>query len=374
MIIAFSFLTHDKSDENEIFIFEIFDRISKSHLEHTFVFIFNKPLQNHSAFSENVIPVLIDYEAKNSIKWLIWYNIKIPKFLKKYKADIFISEKFCSLITKVPQILIAPDLSFIHQPTFVNKKQRFFYKRFTPRFLLKAKTIITFSQFAKEDIIRHYKTDPDKIEVIYEGVNKDIKPVNIEGREIIKEKYAEGNEYFIYTGIISPQKNLMNLLKAFSAFKKRQRSGMQLIFAGNPGKQFKEFKDSLALYKFKKEIKLLYGLSEQDIVKITASSYAMICPSLYETSAKNLLQSMKCEVPVITSSIGLMPEICGEAALYFNPENSKDIAEKMMQVFKDEKLRKELIEKGNIQVQKYNWKKSAALIWKNIQAISFIVF
>ncbi len=370
MNIAFSIVPEVKSDENEIFIFEIFDRISKSHLEHTFIFIFNKPLQDLSFFSENVIPVLIDYEAKNSIKWLIWYNIKIQKILKKYKADVFISEKFCSLITKVPQILIAPNLSFIHQSAFVNKREKLFYKKFTPRFLKKAKRIITFSQFAKSDLTKQYKTDSNKIEVIYEGVNEIFKPINFEEREIIKEKYTDGNEYFIYTGIISPQKNLMNLLKAFSAFKKRQRSSMQLIIAGKAGKQFEEFKESLDLYKFKKEIKLLNGLPQQEIEEITASSYAMIYPSLYEISANKLLNSMQCEVPVITSSISAIQEICGEAVLYFNPENHKDIAEKMMLLFKDEKLRKELIKKGNLQLQKYDWEKSAAAFWQIIEKIS----
>lgn len=365
MIIAFSCFTSNEPNEN--FIFEIFDRITRSHLEHTFIFIFNKPLQDPFVFPENVMPVLIDYEAKNSIKWLITYNIKIPKILKKYKANIFISERFCSLVTKVPQLLLSPDLSFIHQPSLVNKRQKLFYKKFTPRFLKKAKRIITFSQFEKSDLIKQYKTDPQKIEVIYEGADENFRPVNFEEREILKEKYADGNEYFIYSGTIGTQKNLMNLLKAFSAFKKRQRSSMQLIIAGKPGKQFDEFKKSLDLYRFKKEIKLLNGLPQQEIVKLTASSYAMLNPTLYEISTSTLLNAMKCKVPVITSSIALMTEICSEAALYFNPENHKDIAEKMMLIFKDEKLRKELIEKGTLQLQKYNWEESAASFWATIE-------
>lgn len=366
MVIAFSFFTENESKENENFVFEIFNRIAKSHLEHSFIFISNK--SSHSfIFSENVKSALIDYEAKSPMKWLIWYNIKIPKILKKYKADIFITGKFCSLTTKIPQILIAADLSFIHQPTFIIKGQRLFYKKFTPRFLQKAKTIIAFSQFEKADLIKQYKIDPNKIEIICEGVNEIFKPVNIEEREIIKEKYAEGNEYFIYLGIISPQKNLMNLLKAFSAFKKRQRSNMQLIIAGKEGKQFEEFKESLNLYKFKKEIKLHTGLSEQEIAKIIASSYSLIYPSVYEISATNLLKSMQCEIPIIASSTSALPEFCGDAALYFNPENYNDIAEKMMLIFKDEKLRKELIAKGNMQAKKYNWEKSAETLWKFIE-------
>ena len=218
--------------------------------------------------------------------------------------------------------MISPDLSFIHQPSFVKRREQFFYKKFTPKFLKKAKKIVAFSEFEKGDIIKQFKTDPDKIEVIYNGVDENCKPINFEERESIKEKYAEGNEYFIYSGIISPQKNLVNLLKAFSAFKKRQRSKMQLIIAGKPGKKYEEFVESLRLYRFKKEVKLLENLSSEELLKISASAYAMVYPSLYEKTAIPLLEAMKGEVPVITSSTSALPEICGDAALYADPRKS----------------------------------------------------
>ena len=81
------------------------------------------------------------------------------------------------------------------------------------------------------------------------------------------------------------------------------------------------------------------------------------------------LEAMKCDVPVITSSTGAMPEICSNAALYADPQNFKDIAENMMLIFKDEKRRKELIEKGRERIKKCNWDKSALLVWKSIQNV-----
>ena len=73
----------------------------------------------------------------------------------------------------------------------------------------------------------------------------------------MKGKYADGNEYFIYTGEIGSNKNLLNLLKAFSAFKKRQKSNMQLLIAGKPGWKYEEFLENLRLFRFKEEVKLL---------------------------------------------------------------------------------------------------------------------
>lgn len=365
MIVAVSLLTFNESEEKN-FIHEIFERISKDHLGHTFIFIFDKLYQGSLIFSENVKTVVVDYEAKTPLKWLYYYHIKIPQVLKKYKAEIFITEKYTSLVAKVPQILVAPDLTFIHQPAFFKKREQFFNKKFIPQFLKKASGIVAFSEFQKTDILNHFKIKPDKIAVIYPGAAENLKPVSYDTREAIKETYAEGNEFFVYSGIISPQKNLIHLLKAFSAFKKRQRSSMQLIFAGQPGKNFAEFVESLRLYRFNKEVKLLENLSPQQTLEITASGYAIVFPAVYEISATTLLKAMKCQLPVIASAKSAMAEIAGESALYFDAENPKDIAEKMMEIFKDEKLRKELARKGYEQVKKYNWDQSARLMWRLI--------
>ena len=340
--------------ENDINSFSaIFLNIALSHPEDAFIFIFDTPDFPEFDFPKNVTTVVKGPEANSPIKWRIWYNIKIPAVLKKYKADIFVSEKFCSLITKVPQILISPDLTFIHQPSFVNKKHLHFYKKYTPLFLNTAVEVIVHSTFLKNELIKDFKINKNKIKVLTLEVDKVFKPLNHEEKELIKEKYAEGNEYFIYKGIISPQQNLMNLLKAFSFFKKRQKSKMQLIIAGKPGIQYEKFVESLRLYRFNKEVKVLENLSKDEIAKITAAAYSMVYVPLYETSSTIPLEAMKCEVPVIASSSGSLHEFCGDAALYTDPENFNDIAEKMMLIFKDEQMRKEFIEKGIKRIKQF---------------------
>jgi glycosyltransferase involved in cell wall biosynthesis len=365
MLIGFCYLRFNQFARDGNFLPNILKRLSESHPEHTFLFISDKVIDNNPA--KNVIPVVVEFDNKSPVKWMLRYNLKLRKILKKYQLDILITEQFCSLITKVPQVLISPDLQFVQQNALSGKKNLSFYKRFTPRFLKKAESFIALSEFEKNEIIKHFKTDPSKIAVINEGAEEKMEMVSAEEREIIKEKYAVGNEYFIYPGVLSSQKNLKNLLKAFSAFKKRQRSGMQLLLVGEPGRQFDEFKESLELYKFKKEIKLLFGLSGSENVKLVASAYAMIYPVEHEMSADSLLMAMKCEVPILAASSGAVPEFCGDAVLYFQAADQKDIAEKMMEIFRDESLRKELVKKGQMQVQKYNWCNSADAFWKIIE-------
>ena len=155
--------------------------------------------------------------------------------------------------------------------------------------------------------------------MVYGGVNENFMPLPIEEKENVKAKYADGNEYFIYTGEIGSNKNLLNLLKAFSAFKKRQKSNMQLLIAGKPGWKYEEFLENLRLFRFKEEVKLLEYLPLPELVKVTASAYAMVYPSLLEGFGTQPLQAMKSGVPVITSTASAMSEICGDAALYADP-------------------------------------------------------
>ena len=363
-----SFTSHQGDNNKDLFI-NILLPLAFSQPKSTFIFLFDKPLSETIHFPENATSAVIGPEAGSPIKNKIWYQLKIPMALRKYKADIFMTTNYCSFKTKTPQLLISPDLTFINQPSFVNKKHLSFYKKYTPLFLNKAAAIVVHSLFSKNQLIDRYKINEQKINVFPVKPDNEFIPLGYEEKESIKERYAEGNEYFIYKGFIGQQQNLMNLIKAFSAFKKRQKSKMQLIIAGTPGIGYEEFLASLKGYRFKKELKILGDVTKAEIPKIVASAYAMVYVPSFETSSAVPLEAMKCDVPVITSSTGAMPEICSDAALYADPQNFKDIAENMMLIFKDEKRRKELIEKGRERIKKCNWDKSALLVWKSIQNV-----
>ncbi len=369
MIIAINTGCLDKDEPGECgnYISEVLERITKSHSEHTFIFFMEESFQSQFIFPANVIPVITGPRKTTLANWFIWYNIKIPLLLRKYKVEVFLTTDLCSLTTRVPQCLVLYDLSFLDFPSYVKKRYLSFYKRYTPKFLKKCKTAITLSEFSKVAAAKAYKLPQTKIDVAYAGVSLSSQPVSPEEGESTKQKYADDNEYFVYAGEINYRSNLINLLKAFSAFKKRQKSNMQLVITSEEKKIPGEFVTNLKSYKFRNEVKLLTNVTGEENAKIIASAYAMIYVPFYENFGTPLLKAMKCEVPVITTLTGVMPEFCGDAALYASPENFKEIAVKMMLLFKDEKLRKELIEKGRKQVQKFNWDNTASQVWSSIE-------
>lgn len=362
------FLLNDYLEGYGHFVYETFSRIVKNHPEHEFIFIFDRPYNPKFVFAENVKPVVTGPPARHPVLWKYWYDFKVPAVLKKYKADVFVScDGFCSLTTKVPQCIVMHDLAFLHFPAFNKKAHALFYKRYTAKFLEKAKVIVTVSEFSKQDIVTQYKNaDASKIEVVYNGVRETFHPLSEEEKNVVKEKYTDGKEYFIYSGAIHPRKNLMNLLRAFSAFKKRQQSNMKLLLVGRLAWKYESFVEKMKTYKYRNDVVMCGYFEDPELTKVTGAAYAMIYPSLFEGFGLPVAEAMRSNVPVITSKNSPMQEIAKEAALYFDPADYKDIADKMMLIYKDENLRRKMIEQGKETVSQYSWDRTAELLWQSI--------
>jgi glycosyltransferase involved in cell wall biosynthesis len=343
MIVAVDIRSAEEEYQN--FILQTFGRITKTFTQHSFFFIFDEPHDASLIFSKNVIPVVIK-RAKLPLLSQVVTDKKVAAVLKKYKAEVFVTPTFISL-TNVPQCLI-------------------YNKKISEKALTKAKAIVTPSAFSKDNIIEKYKIWADKIDVVYAACDEEFQPIDFIEREKLKEEYADGNEYFFYKDENASSDNLLNLLKAFSIFKKRQKSNMQLLFASTS--EFDpSFLEQLNLYKFKSDVKILGGISKSELANITAAAYAAIYFNNANTFYFPALEAIKCDVPVITSNAGVLPEIFSDAALYAKIENNKAFAEKMMLIFKDERLRRELIEKGKQQIKKFSWDIVAEQLWESIE-------
>ena len=349
------------------FLYETLRRITASHPEHEFIFIFDRPFERRFIFSPNVTAVVTGPPARHPLLWKLWYDVKVPAVLKKHKADVFLSlDGFCSLATQVPQCLVIHDLSFLHYPKFIPASHLYYLKRYTPRFLAKARSIATVSAFSRNDIQKHYSVAPDKIDIVYSAAKNIFKPVSQEVKDEVKNKHSKSQEYFLYTGAIHPRKNLLNLLKAFSVLKKKQKSNIKLILAGRLAWKNQSFIEALKTYKYRDDVVVTGYLPEHELVELTASAYALVYPSLWEGFGVPVLEAMRCEVPVITSRDSAMQEIAGDAALYADPESFHELAEQMMLLYKDERLRQQLIQKGKSLEANYTWDRTAKLLWETL--------
>ena len=350
------------------YIEEVFIRVARLNPEQQFYFLFDRPCEMDFSSTPNIQTLVVNPQARLPLLWKIWYNLQIPIILKKIKADVFVSpDGFCSLQTTVPQCLVIHDLAFLHHPAFLKKSHLRYYKKYTTKFLSKAKVIVTVSEFSKQDIINQYKIDASKIHVTHNAINPIFHPLDMDEKEKIKQQHTDSCEYFIYTGAIHPRKNLINLLKAFSLFKKKQNSNMKLMITGRMAWKTNEFIKLLSSFKFRNDVVLTGYVSKQELAKLTASAYAMVYPSYFEGFGVPPLEAIQCGVPAIVSNTSAMPEVGADSYLYCDPNNFEDIAAKMMLLYKDERLRNQLIEKGKQRIAFFSWDVSAKKMWDCIQ-------
>lgn len=370
MIIAIN-LTHLISKVNKDFNYDLFKRIALANKEHQFIFILPRNTLSEKNNPSNVIDVISGPRANTVLLWKIWYDYTLPGLLRKYRSNVLVNtDGACSLRTPIRQCLFINDLYFLNEHPFSNKKQVGYIKKNALSFLNKAATVIVASAYQKKQIIERYNISEAKIEVLQPGVSDQYQPLNFIEKTTIKEDRAEGKEYFLFIGEIHPRNNLINLLKAFSFFKKRQKSNMQLLIAAGAVAENDPFIESLKTYKYRNEVKVLFDITEREKSPLMAAAYTLVYPAFDEVFPVAPLQAIQCEVPLIVNDTATLKEICGDAALYMNAQNFQNIADKMMELFKDENKRNDLANQANILAGWHRDTEPDKLLWQSIKAVA----
>lgn len=231
-----------------------------------------------------------------------------------------------------------------------------------------SKKIIAVSRLTKEDIIKLFQTQESKIEVIYHGIDheKFNSKVKTQKSEIdnFKNKYGIAGDYLLYVGAWKKHKNVLNMLKAFEEC----RSDLQLVLIGKIDQDEPEVIAEINRINSRNTKYLSHNtiittgaidVRDPNIPLAYAGAAAYIIPSLAEGFGWPPLEAMACGTPVISSNYSCMPEVLGDAALYFDPLSVEEMTEAIRKVLSDGKLRADLIAKGLNQVEKYNWSDTA---------------
>jgi glycosyltransferase involved in cell wall biosynthesis len=353
MVIAVDISVSEKnvSTWREGFVYKNLSAIASLYPQHQFIFIFDRSYHGSHIFNENCIPVIAGPGVNSQLMQYFWYNYKLPSLLRRYKADIFLGTNgCCSMNTLLPQCLLVSDDICITGHQLPGKKNVRLIKKKMPLFLARAARIIAVSNICREQVVNTLPAAAEKTIVVYPAAANGFGRLASEEGELVKAQYAGGKEYFLHGGAISSKSQLVNLLKAFSMFKKRQKSNMQLLIAGHVNLPKNDLKPTIATYKYRDDVKITGYLSTPSFARLLGGAYALVHTS---TGVQLPAEAMVCGTPLIVKDTDLMLEICGEAALYMNPASAEAIAEQMMLVFKDENLRNSLVKNGNKQAGQY---------------------
>lgn len=230
----------------------------------------------------------------------------------------------------------------------------------------RAALIITDSVHSRKDIVERLGVPENRIEVIHLGCNDDFGPVEPDAAAgYLQSKYDVTGPFLFYVGGSDFRKNLLRLIKAFARIREEGYPG-KLVLAGETFlwdiAEVREVRVLLGKLGLDRRVSFPGYVADADLPYFYSACDFFIFPSLYEGFGLPVLEAMKCGAPVLTSRASSIPEVAGDAAVYFEPEDEESIVSSFLAVYGDPKRCEELREKGFRQAAQFNWQKTAEQI------------
>ncbi|MBU2228886.1 glycosyltransferase family 4 protein [Patescibacteria group bacterium] len=297
-----------------------------------------------------------------------WYSISeqlfLPWKIKKEEVDLMHFPHFNIPIFYPGKFIVTiHDLIITHFPTrratklgpLLYKAKQIGYKIVIWLAAKKAKRIITVSQFSKQEIVKHFKLKDEKVVVTYEACDP---PKQVGGTFTnIAERFKITKPYLLYVGNTYPHKNLERLVYAFRKLRNEEKIDVQLVLVGKRD-YFSERLEILVNEQGMKRDVIFPGfVKDEELPLFYRSALLYVFPSSIEGFGLPPLEAMSYDLPVVSSNAPCMPEILGEAAKYFHPDEISDIVQVLKQVIQDKQIQENLREKGREHIKKFSWRK-----------------
>lgn len=343
---------------------EIVDNIIKIDAENEYVVFLSK--DNFDEFQADNKRVK---KVETDIRWYtLAEQIRMPFYIWREKLDLIHFPHFnVPVLTPTKFVVTVHDLILTKFPTvrastlspWLYKIKNLAYRMVIKTAVKRAKKIIAVSEFTKQDIVKQFRVKPEKIEVTYEGVANLAK-----GRDSLFVSKLDDNDtllsynidknFLLYVGNAYPHKNLEGLVEAFADLH-NQNNDISLVLVGKEDYFYKRLKDIIKEKYPDLPIVFPGYVPDEKLEIFYQKALAYVFPSFYEGFGLPPLEAMAKGCPVVSSNRSSMPEVLGDAAVYFDPDNKEQMAKRIKEVIRDSELRRKMVKKGKQQVKKYSW-------------------
>ena len=288
---------------------------------------------------------------------IFWEQVVQPFALRKERVDLLHALAFVTpLLSPCPSVVTVYDLSFLLYPESFKRFKRFYLGLFTRLSARRARRIIAISESTKRDAVRLLGVPPEKVEVVYCGIDGAFRPLAKDQVAAFRSKRGLPERFILFVGTIEPRKNVTRLIEAFATLRP---CGLKLVIGGAKGWFYEDVFARVEELGLEGKVMFPGYIPGSELPLWYNAAELFVYPSLYEGFGLPPLEAMACGTPVVTANTSALPEVVGQAGLTVDPLDVEGLAEAMRRALGDEALRQEMRERGLQRAKVFSWTKTA---------------
>lgn len=314
-----------------------------------------------SRLGENFVAV-----QEGSPPYSVREQFRVPLRLGQHRVDLFHAPHYV-LPALVPcrSIVTIHDCIHLMFPQYLPNRIAYGYARASLwAATRRSDRILTVSEASKRDILRFFRVPPEKITVIYNGIDErfSIAPAEDEVHRV-RERYHLRDDFILYAGNIKPHKNLERLIEAFCQLRRDTGfDNLKLLIIGDEISKYQVLRRSVHRHNLHKHVRFVGFLPDETLAVLYRLASLFVFPSLYEGFGLPPLEAMASGTPVVTSNVSSLPEVVGDAAVLIDPYDTESIADGMRRALTDPALRADLTARGLERARAFSWDRSVRQI------------
>jgi glycosyltransferase involved in cell wall biosynthesis len=291
---------------------------------------------------------------------IFWEQVVQPFALRKERVDLLHALAFVTpLLSPCPAVVTIYDLSFLLYPESFKRSKRFYLGLFTRLSARRARRIVAISKSTKRDVVRLVGVSPEKVEVVYCGIDDAFCPLAEDQVAAFRAKRGLPERFILFVGTIEPRKNITRLVEAFATLRFCDIATLKLVIGGAKGWFYEDVFARVEELGLEGQVMFPGYIPISELPLWYNAAELFVYPSLYEGFGLPPLEAMACGTPVVAASTSSLPEVVGEAGLTVDPLDVEELAEAMKRVLNDEALRQEMRERGLKRAKGFSWTKTA---------------
>jgi len=295
------------------------------------------------------------HQVTPSRAWLR-FGLPLNLFLSRAKYHAFWSPAhYTPTYIGSPSVVTIHDLAYEYFPDLFLKSDLYKLKNWTRLAVKNAKQVIAVSEATKNDLVKLYETDPNKISVVHNGYDSETFNTNNANKSLLDNWNLKIENYILFLGTIQPRKNVMRLVQAYHLLKEEGYKG-KLVIAGNIGWLAEETLKVIKNSKYSRDIILTGYISDEVRKALYSYCTVYILPSLYEGFGVPAIEAMACGAPVAVANNSSLPEVVGDSGVLFDAYDPADIARAITEI---ENSRESWVKKSLARAKHFSWDKCA---------------